>query len=167
MKRGSIILASLASLSGNYLADRMSKLLALRYLTEGERLSFLGDTVVITLASNEGAFLSMGAQWAPALKYALLLVFPLLACSYGVFHLLFKEEKMARAVLLGAIIGGGFGNLIDRLLNDFRVVDFLNFGIGRLRTGVLNVADLSVTFGAIALIVYEYAEDRRKGASGG
>jgi signal peptidase II len=166
MKRGAIILASLASLGGNYAADRLTKLLALRYLTEGERLSFLGDTVVITLASNAGAFLSMGANWPPVLKYALLLVFPLIVCAYGVYYILFKETKLARAVLLGAVIGGGFGNLIDRLLNDFRVVDFLNFGIGRLRTGVLNVADLSVTFGAIALIIYEYAEDRRKGALG-
>ncbi|HAE22489.1 MAG TPA: signal peptidase II [Spirochaetaceae bacterium] len=164
MKRGAIVLASLASLGVNYLADRLTKLLALRYLTEGERLSFLGDTVVITLASNAGAFLSMGAQWPPALKYALLLVFPLIACAYGVYYILVKETKLTRAVLLGAVIGGGFGNLIDRLLNDFHVVDFLNFGIGRLRTGVLNVADLSVTFGAIALIVYEYAEDKRKGA---
>jgi signal peptidase II len=166
VKRRAIVLASLAALAGNYLADRLTKFLALRYLTEGESFSFLGGTVVIVLAGNEGAFLSMGALWPPLVKYMLLLVFPLIVCAYGIYYMLFKEVKLARALLLATVIGGGFGNLIDRLLNDFRVVDFLNFGIGRLRTGVLNVADLSVTFGAIALVIYEFAEDRRKGAAG-
>jgi signal peptidase II len=61
-----------------------------------------------------------------------------------------------------SIISGGIGNLVDRLLNKFSVIDFLNFGIGSLRTGILNVADLSITFGAIALVIYEIVSNRRK-----
>ncbi|MDD4289005.1 MAG: signal peptidase II, partial [Atribacterota bacterium] len=30
--------------------------------------------------------------------------------------------------------------------------DFLNFGIGNLRTGILNIADMAITFGVILLI---------------
>ena len=56
--------------------------------------------------------------------------------------------------MLVTIIGGGLGNLIDRLSNNFRVVDFINFGIGNVRTGILNVADMSVTFGVIILAIY-------------
>ena len=56
--------------------------------------------------------------------------------------------------MMVTIIGGGLGNLIDRLSNDFRVVDFINFGIGNVRTGILNVADMSVTFGVIFLAIY-------------
>jgi len=40
------------------------------------------------------------------------------------------------------------------LLYDFHVVDFINFGIGSLRTGILNVADMSVTFGVFFLVIY-------------
>jgi lipoprotein signal peptidase len=39
----------------------------------------------------------------------------------------------------------------------------MNFGIGPIRTGILNVADISVTFGVIILIVLEFLEDRKKG----
>jgi lipoprotein signal peptidase len=42
----------------------------------------------------------------------------------------------------------------------------MNFGIGSLRTGVLNVADLSITFGAIGLLIYEARRGRREGAPG-
>jgi signal peptidase II len=66
-----------------------------------------------------------------------------------------RETKLIRVILWSCIIGGGIGNLADRLLNNFRVIDFLNFGIGNLRTGVLNIADISVTFGVIALILFE------------
>ena len=56
----------------------------------------------------------------------------------------------------------GLGNLLDRLFNGFRVIDFMNFGIGNLRTGILNVADLSITFGVIIFIIYDlfFAEDK-------
>ena len=57
-------------------------------------------------------------------------------------------------MIIVSIIGGGLGNLIDRLSNNFRVVDFLNFGIGSLRTGILNIADMSVTIGVLFLAVY-------------
>ena len=46
----------------------------------------------------------------------------------------------------------GSGNLIDRILHDGTVVDFLNFGIGSLRTGIFNVADVAIMGGAALLI---------------
>jgi signal peptidase II len=60
-----------------------------------------------------------------------------------------------KLILIVSIIAGGLGNLIDRLLNNFTVIDFLNFGIGPVRTGILNVADLSVTFGVVLFLIYE------------
>ncbi|HOX92833.1 MAG TPA: signal peptidase II, partial [Spirochaetales bacterium] len=72
----------------------------------------------------------------------------------------FMKDR-TRLILLACIIGGGLGNLGDRLFNGFAVTDFLNFGIGKLRTGVLNVADLSVTFGALALIAYEFKVSKK------
>jgi signal peptidase II len=43
--------------------------------------------------------------------------------------------------------------LIDRVIYDGRVVDFLNAGIGPIRTGVFNVADMAITTGAILLLI--------------
>jgi signal peptidase II len=46
-------------------------------------------------------------------------------------------------------LAGGIGNLLGRLSNNGLVTDFINIGIGQLRTGVFNVADMAITFGAI------------------
>ena len=50
------------------------------------------------------------------------------------------------------ILAGGIGNLIDRILNNGLVTDFINVGIGPLRTGIFNVADIAFTCGAIAAV---------------
>ncbi|OHD28365.1 MAG: hypothetical protein A2Y38_26185 [Spirochaetes bacterium GWB1_59_5] len=141
----------------NYGLDRLTKLLATAYLQGKRGFSFLYDTVVLRYAENSGAFLSMGSRWPDWLKYAVLLVLPTLLCLYGLYYCLFKERDLWKTIFLVSALAGGLGNLIDRSFNDFMVVDFLNFGIGRLRTGVLNVADLSITFGFLAYLIREWA----------
>lgn len=139
----------------NYLIDQLTKYFAVQYLKGDEPVYFLKDTIMIYYAENSGAFLGMGTAWPPALKYIVLLILPIMFCLYGIYFCLFKEKNLTRLVLFSTIIGGGLSNLIDRLFNDFAVVDFLNFGIGSLRTGILNIADLSVTFGVFILLFYE------------
>ena len=51
--------------------------------------------------------------------------------------------------------------MIDRILFGGYVTDFMNFGIGSLRTGILNFADMSITFGAILLIFVQYFKERK------
>jgi hypothetical protein len=55
---------------------------------------------------------------------------------------------------LGLVLfaAGGFSNWIDRVLQG-RVIDFLNVGIGPLRTGVFNVADMAIMLGVGLLAV--------------
>jgi signal peptidase II len=43
--------------------------------------------------------------------------------------------------------------LIDRLLYHGRVTDFLNVGIGSLRTGIFNLADMAILAGALLLVL--------------
>jgi signal peptidase II len=59
----------------------------------------------------------------------------------------------ARIVPLALVAGGGLSNLIDRLMYDGRVTDFLNVGIGTLRTGIFNLADMAILGGALLLIL--------------
>jgi signal peptidase II len=150
----------------NYGLDRLTKLLAIEFLKGRPPVSFFGDLMVLVYAENSGAFLSMGSVWSPFLKYLLFLVIPGIVCLYGLFWCFLKARDLPRIVLVATIIGGGAGNMVDRIANDFRVVDFLNFGIGRLRTGVLNVADLSVTFGALLLVFVEHRREKREQVTG-
>ncbi|MBU0928294.1 MAG: signal peptidase II [Spirochaetes bacterium] len=164
--RGRYIAITAIAFAANFGLDRVTKALAVAFLSGRRALSFLFDTVRIGLAENTGAFLSLGAGWPPAVKYTALLVAPGLLCLYGLFHCAFKETDRMRAALLATIIAGGAGNLVDRALNGFAVVDFLNFGIGSLRTGVLNVADLSITFGAVAFLLHERTSAQRDAPGG-
>jgi signal peptidase II len=59
-------------------------------------------------------------------------------------------------VALSLFLGGGLGNLIDRIFNDGRVVDFVNIGIGSLRTGVFNVADVALMTGLAIIVLFSF-----------
>jgi signal peptidase II len=56
--------------------------------------------------------------------------------------------------LLGVslLLAGGTSNWIDRVIRG-SVVDFLNVGVGSLRTGVFNVADMAIMLGAAVLVL--------------
>jgi signal peptidase II len=55
--------------------------------------------------------------------------------------------------------GGGASNLIDRAARG-HVVDFLNVGLGSLRTGIFNVADIAVLLGALLIVVGDLREKK-------
>jgi len=63
-----------------------------------------------------------------------------------------RRLSTTRFVALALVAGGGLSNLIDRLVYDGRVTDFLNVGIGSLRTGIFNLADTAILAGALLLI---------------
>jgi signal peptidase II len=161
MNRKKYIILSILTFVINVALDQFTKQIAIIYIKGKEPVYFLYKTVMIVYAENSGAFLSMGSNWPVAIKYIVLIILPIIICIYGIYYCLIKEKNTTRLILLMSIIGGGLSNLIGRLLNDFSVVDFLNFGIGSLRTGILNVADLSVTFGAILLLIYEFKSKKR------
>jgi len=108
----------------NYGLDRLTKLLALEFLKGRPPVSFLGDLMVLVYAENTGAFLSMGSVWSPFLKYLLFLAIPGILCLYGLFWCFLKARDLPRLVLVSMIIGGGSGNMVDRIVNDFRVVEY-------------------------------------------
>jgi signal peptidase II len=156
------ILVTLAVFFANILADRLTKMLATALLKGRRPAAYLKNLVVFYYAENDGAFLSLGSGWNLYFKYFVFIIVPIGFCAVILAYLMIREKETIRVVLLSCIAGGGIGNLIDRLFNEFRVVDFLNFGIGSLRTGILNVADLSVTFGAVVLIVLELAGNKSR-----
>ncbi|MGB3144040.1 MAG: signal peptidase II, partial [Maribacter sp.] len=49
------------------------------------------------------------------------------------------------------VIGGGIGNLIDRIAHG-SVTDFFQIRLGIFRTGIFNMADVAVTTGVLLLL---------------
>jgi signal peptidase II len=68
-----------------------------------------------------------------------------------------------KIVSLSLIAGGGFSNLIDRIANGGYVVDFLNIGLGGIRTGIFNIADMAIMMGGILLIAISLKHERSAG----
>jgi signal peptidase II len=133
--------------------DLATKAIAERHLADGPTIHLLGDTVRVGYVLNSGVFLSLGHELSPSLRFWLFVVgvAGVLALLLG---LTFKDPRfrLAEVVAVGAIVGGGLGNLWDRIQLGV-VRDFMNVGIGSLRTGIFNVADMAITFGGIALLL--------------
>jgi signal peptidase II len=82
--------------------------------------------------------------------------------SVSIFLLAFtlfviRSRKLSSFALIACalIIGGGLGNLIDRIINQGAVIDFMNIGVGSLRTGIFNVADVTIMLGVLIFIVFK------------
>ena len=138
--------------------DQGTKRLAEAHLSPGERISLLGDTVRLELARNAGAFLGLGAALPERVRAHLFGWGAGLVVLGALFVALRARtpSRMAAAAALAA--GGGLGNLWDRIATGGWVVDFLNLGVGPLRTGIFNVADVSLV-AAVALLLWPGARD--------
>jgi signal peptidase II len=134
-------------------ADQITKVLAQRALDGEPGRSFLGDTVRIAYVKNTGVFLSLGHALSPAARFWLFVVgVGLVLAILLVLTLKDSRFRVPEVIAVAAIVGGGIGNLADRALYG-SVRDFMNVGLGPVRTGIFNVADMAITFGGIALLV--------------
>src|SRR5262252_2401102 len=134
--------------------NQFTKSIAQTHLQLGETHSFLADTVRLQLAHNYGAFLSLGDSLPESWRHGLWSVgvgIVLVAIlSYALFA---KSLDRSLLLALALIFTGGASNLYDRIAYDGYVIDFMNVGIGWLRTGIFNVADMAITTGAILVLI--------------
>jgi signal peptidase II len=140
--------------------DQWTKSLATEHLRQAPAMSFLGDTLRIQYAENPGAFLGAGSQLSPSTRFAILVVVNALFLGLIAGLVIFKRPAgrwQHLAIVL--LLAGGIGNLIDRVFHNGLVIDFLNVGIGPLRTGIFNVADMAIMTGFGILILYRGPTD--------
>lgn len=145
------VLVFLAMLAFSAGCDQATKRLAVERLEGRPAVSLAGDAVRFELAANPGGFLSLGAGLPPELRRGLFLVAVPLALLV-VCAVVLRARPRSALVLggLGLVAGGGIGNWLDRV-REGAVTDFVSLGIGGLRTGVFNVADLAVIAGVVLL----------------
>lgn len=133
--------------------DQFTKALFKQILTPGDRVSLLAGSLVVVPIYNHGAFLSLGAGMSGSTRN-LVFVYGVLATLVGLLVWLVRSSRpsVIEVVAIASILGGGLSNLLDRCLYDGRVFDFLNLGIGQLRTGVFNLADVGIMVGVVLLL---------------
>jgi signal peptidase II len=129
-----------------------------------EPRSYFHDVFRLEYVENTGAALSLGDDLPRNVSFWLLSVVPLMLLLglfiYVIMHL--GSFRFLKLLSFSMIIAGGLGNIIDRLLYDRHVTDFMNMGISSLRTGIFNVADIYVTAGVIGLLI-SYNNSENKG----
>jgi signal peptidase II len=134
--------------------DRLTKIWAVNTLKEQPMQSYFNDVFRLVYAENTGAFLSLGSDMNDTLRYWVLAVVPVLVLLYIFFHVLTaKNLHVVQQAAFGFILGGGLSNIYDRIMEG-RVVDFMNMGFGTLRTGIFNVADMSIMLGLFLMVPF-------------
>lgn len=133
--------------------DKLTKDIAKNHLMYGEPKSYFHDTFRLQYVENTGAALSIGDSLPKIVSFWLLSMVPLLFLLSLFVYVIKKinEFSLFTLFLFALIIAGGLGNVIDRIVYDRHVTDFMNMGIHNLRTGIFNVADVCVTAGVIGL----------------
>jgi signal peptidase II len=139
------------------LIDQLTKILAEDSLTFGVRETVIDGFFYLTLLYNRGAAWSIlsGNRW--------FLVLVSTAATIGFIVYYVKRLNNSKAVLLLAlslVIGGTFGNLINRALYG-QVVDFLDFIIIGYNYPVFNFADTFLVIGMGLLVIAIYFEDKK------
>lgn len=131
--------------------DQWTKVLVREHV--GAPRTYAHGFFTLLRTENTGAFLSLGSNlpdWVRTLFFGgfvgVMLVMFTIAVVRG------SIARIGDTVAAAMIIGGGFGNLIDRLMRAGHVTDFLYLEVGALHTGVFNVADMAITFGVIWLM---------------
>jgi len=134
--------------------DQWTKRIATDQLMGEPAISLWGGLARLQYARNRGAFLGAGDALSTDARFLILTVGTgVLLLGVGFFLLRRWEMPRLRFGALLLILAGGIGNLIDRILYGF-VVDFMVVGLGVVRTGIFNVADVLITT-AVVLLVFD------------
>jgi len=133
--------------------------------------SFFNDFLQIIHVRNNAVAFSLGHTLSLPVRTILFIIIPIIVLFY-VFYLMYYEKEILispfQRWLLAGFIGGGVGNLIDRIFRDFQVVDFMSnkvFGLfGLERWPTWNFADASVVICGVLMlisIIYGYFNNKK------
>ena len=160
LKRFIIIFIILVSCVG---CDQTTKSIAKSVLSESESSSYFYDTVRLHLVYNNGAFLGLGSSlsgdWREGIFTVGVAIFLLGALVYA---FLSKPGCFSGVSAIALIFSGGFSNLLDRITCGGSVVDFINIGIGPVRSGIFNIADIAITIGLFILLLAVFRQQQKE-----
>lgn len=144
------------------LADQLTKLWIVMTIPEGTvGYSFLTGFLRIVHVRNDAVAFSLGSSLELPVKVALFIVLPIVLVAFLSFLIVSKRYDGELTGLerwcLAGIVGGGVGNLIDRIFRSLRVVDWVSvrmyglFGMDYFPTW--NLADAAVVCSVILLAI--------------
>ena len=138
----------------NISCDQVSKMIVRREIESMEQISMLQNHLTLTRIENRGAFLSTGDSLPDWLRIMILVFVPVAALTLALVYVFQQQLGLSRTNLVAYsfIIGGGIGNLYDRILHG-SVTDFMHIDFVLFQTGIFNMADVSIMTGLFILVV--------------
>lgn len=153
MRRGVRLFLLAAVLVLTVACDQVTKAAARRALGSGTEHTLLGGVLTLTLAENQGSFLSLGANLPAFLRMAVVSSGVIALLAVAVVLLRDRSASFPLLVAVTLMLAGAAGNLVDRLVRGGRVTDFLLLGAGSLHTGIFNVADVAIMAGVVVFLL--------------
>lgn len=157
------------------LIDQITKSLVVHFIPLYESLSPYKGVFRIIHVRNTAIAFGLGHGFADELKAVLFILLPLVIVISLILYSLYKNgQPVYQRVAFALIIGGGTGNLIDRIFRPDKVVDFVDtiwFGIDALRNVPIlkllsferwptwNIADACVVVAVAILLVGMIVEE--------
>ena len=137
-------------------SDQISKFWVRNNFESYIEKSIIGDIFTLIKVENTGAFLGMGSELPETLRVLLLVVLPVIVLV-GITIYTYFDKSLDKTSIIGfsLIIGGGIGNIFDRIVYG-SVTDFLYLNFEFFKTGIFNIADLSVTIGMILILISSF-----------
>lgn len=133
--------------------DQFTKQIAREKIEPNTEMNFLNDHFNLLRVENPGAFLSLGQNMPKPLRIILLTIIPILALAFAFLLMLTRKQlTLATRIGISLIIGGGIGNLYDRLLHG-AVTDFMHIDFGIFQTGIFNMADVAIMTGLFLILL--------------
>ncbi|MBQ8357021.1 MAG: signal peptidase II [Clostridia bacterium] len=142
--------------------DQVSKLLVLNFLYE-EQITVIPGVLNFTYVENRG--MAFGLLSEHRWVFMVLSVIGILLVGFYLYR--YVKSTLGR-VSLALIIGGGIGNMIDRISLGF-VVDFIDFCLFDFWVWVFNIADAAVCVGAVLFavdLILEAVREYKKSRNG-
>lgn len=146
-----ILLALVLTVVGAVGLDQLTKYLAVTYLQPVGSYPLWQNVLHLTFVQNRGAAFGMLAEK----RWVFMVISSVAIIGIGIYLFGFCRERNWVKFSLAMIVGGGIGNMIDRILLGY-VIDFIDFTL--INFAVFNVADSFVTVGAGILLVSFLAE---------
>jgi len=153
VKRVLRTLAIVIILISNVGCDQISKNIVRKRIHYNEEISLMNNYLTLTKIENKGAFFSLGHSLPQPIKLFLLIILPMVALGL-VFIYLLTKKNLTNTTMIGIcfIIGGGAGNIYDRLVYG-SVTDFLHIDFIIFQTAIFNMADVSIMTGVFMIVL--------------
>lgn len=137
--------------------DQASKVYIINHVEYGSSLYVIEDFFYITRVYNEGAAWSILEG-----QTAFFILISIIAAAFIIFSVIRSNSRVYDA-FAAVFLGGLIGNLIDRIYNEGKVIDFLGFHIFNYDFPVFNFADICLVVGTVLLVVFLLWDEDKNG----